>query len=63
MEICECNNPPDKHPSLHFAQKRDALMAEVGKFMEERYPDFIFGDSFNRKQVELIAFVLREEVP
>ena len=63
MEICECNNPKTPHhPSIHYAEKRDALIARIEEFALEKYPKFIFGDSFNRKQVALIAacFILDE---
>lgn len=56
MEICECGNPAEKHhPSEHYRQKRDALMAKVEAFMDEVYPADIFVSDFNRKQVALIA--------
>ena len=63
MEICECKLPATPHhPSLHYAEKRDALMEKVKVFMLNIYPPEIFGDSFNRRQVELIAacFVIDE---
>lgn len=39
-------------------------MKEVEVFMDEKYPANIFGDYFNRKQVQLIAacFQLKEEM-
>ncbi len=61
MEICECGTPQwEHHPSLHYAQKRDELIVHAHKFIDEVYPHDIFGETFNRKQVELIAacFVL-----
>jgi hypothetical protein len=63
MKVCECGEEPKHHPSVHFARKRDALMEQVKEFMDTVYPTHIFGETFNRRQVELVAacFVLREE--
>lgn len=64
MDICECPNPPEPHhPSLHYAQKRDALMIRIDEFTERVYPRDIFGGTFDRKQVALIAacFILDEQ--
>jgi hypothetical protein len=56
MTHCDCGNPPTAHhPSLHYAEKRDAVMSKVEEFMEAVYPAHVFGDTFNRQQVALIA--------
>ena len=63
MEICECGNPAEEHhPSWHYAQKRDALMERIDKFMDKVYPEWLMGPTFNRKQVACVAacFILDE---
>lgn len=61
MEICNCGTPSIEHyTSWHYAQKRNAIMLTSKEFMDRIYPADIFGQTFDRKQVELLiaCFIL-----